>query len=80
MDHLSRAFAPLTWLVDIIPALVYLPDGFPGTFKATARQWKATNEAAMEIPYWFVTVRPGADVKKALPAFICLQPLGAEHR
>jgi cytochrome P450 len=55
MDHLSRAFAPLTWLVDIIPAPVYLPDGFPGTsFKATARQWKATNEAAMEIPYSFV--------------------------
>jgi cytochrome P450 len=55
MDHLSRAFVPLTWLVDAIPALVYLPDGFPGTsFKTTARQWKATNEAAMEIPYSFV--------------------------
>ncbi|KAF9895198.1 hypothetical protein FE257_000100 [Aspergillus nanangensis] len=55
MEHLSLAFVPLSWLVDAIPAIDCLPDGFPGTsYKQTAREWKAVNETAAELPYSFV--------------------------
>ncbi|KAI4248938.1 MAG: hypothetical protein LQ352_005803 [Teloschistes flavicans] len=55
MDNLSLAFVPLSWAIDAIPALKYLPDWFPGTsYRKTAREWKATNEAAAELPYAFV--------------------------
>ncbi|KAM0260067.1 hypothetical protein ACHAQJ_002991 [Trichoderma viride] len=55
MSNLSDAFVPLSWLVDIIPALRHLPDWFPGTqFKQTARKWKSTNEAVVSSPYNFV--------------------------
>ena len=55
MDNLSLAFVPLSWAIDAVPALKYLPDWFPGTsYRKTARQWKATNEVAAELPYNFV--------------------------
>jgi cytochrome P450 len=55
MEHLSLAFVPLSWLVDAVPAINHLPDGFPGTsYKQTAREWKAVNETAAELPYSFV--------------------------
>ncbi|KAL8943871.1 MAG: hypothetical protein Q9211_000810 [Gyalolechia sp. 1 TL-2023] len=55
MDNLSLAFVPLSWAIDAVPALEYLPDWFPGTsYRKTAREWKATNEAAAEVPYAFV--------------------------
>ncbi|KAI4172112.1 MAG: hypothetical protein LQ343_003760 [Gyalolechia ehrenbergii] len=55
MDNLSQAFVPLSWVVDAIPAIRYLPDWFPGTsYRKTAREFKAVNEAAAEIPYSFV--------------------------
>ncbi|KAI4106153.1 MAG: hypothetical protein LQ339_003150 [Xanthoria mediterranea] len=55
MDNLSRAFVPLSWAIDVVPAIEYLPDWFPGTsYRKTARAWKATNEAAAELPYSFV--------------------------
>ena len=55
MDNLSQAFVPLSWVVDAIPAIEYLPDWFPGTsYRKTARKWKAVNEASAELPYSFV--------------------------
>ncbi|KAE8421204.1 cytochrome P450 [Aspergillus pseudocaelatus] len=55
MDNLSQAFVPLAWVVDSVPAIEYLPDWFPGTsYRKTAREWKAVNEAAAELPYSFV--------------------------
>ncbi|KAL8774150.1 MAG: hypothetical protein Q9209_001258 [Squamulea sp. 1 TL-2023] len=55
MDNLSLAFVPLSWAIDAVPALKYLPDWFPGTsYRKTAQEWKATNEAAAELPYSFV--------------------------
>lgn len=55
MENLSRAFVPLSWAVDAVPALKYLPDGFPGTsYRKTAKEWKEINEAAAELPYEFV--------------------------
>lgn len=55
MANFSVAAVPLGWLVDVIPALKYLPDGFPFTaFKDTARRWNIITKAAAEIPYLFV--------------------------
>lgn len=55
MDNFSRAFVPLAWPVDVIPALKYLPEGFPFTsFKETGRKWKRVNEIAIDAPYLFV--------------------------
>jgi len=30
MENLSRAFVPLSWAIDAVPAINYLPDWFPG--------------------------------------------------
>ncbi|KAJ5400901.1 hypothetical protein N7465_011390 [Penicillium sp. CMV-2018d] len=55
MENLSQAFVPLSWAIDSIPAIKYLPDWFPGmSYRKTAQEWKAVNEAAAELPYEFV--------------------------
>lgn len=54
-NNLSLAVIPLRWLVDIIPAIQLLPEGFLGMrFKEIARQWKKINQAVADIPYSFV--------------------------
>lgn len=54
-SQLSRAAVPSTWVVNFIPALKYLPRGFPGTaYKETARQFKRVTDAVANIPYSFV--------------------------
>ncbi|OJZ88736.1 hypothetical protein ASPFODRAFT_713607, partial [Aspergillus luchuensis CBS 106.47] len=53
--NISDAFMPMAWLIDIIPAVQCLPDGFPGTaFKETARQWNSFSQEVADIPYSFV--------------------------
>lgn len=55
MTEFSLAASPMTWAVDIIPALQHLPEGFPGaSFKQTARQWRRSILASGQIPYDFV--------------------------
>ncbi|KAI9162740.1 Cytochrome P450 monooxygenase CLM2 [Paramyrothecium foliicola] len=55
MDNFSRAFVPMAWSVDVLPALNYLPEGFPLTsFKRIGRQWKRINEIVIDAPYLFV--------------------------
>ena len=55
MENLSLAFVPLAWAIDSVPALKYLPDWFPGTsYRKTAQEMRAVNEAAAELPYAFV--------------------------
>ncbi|KAK2000491.1 cytochrome P450 [Colletotrichum falcatum] len=55
MDNFSRAFVPMAWPVDVLPALNYLPEGFPFTsFKRVGRQWKRINEIVEDTPYMFV--------------------------
>jgi cytochrome P450 len=55
MDNLSAAMTPMRYLVDILPALQHLPDGFPGTaFKNTAKKMKKVNLDTVHIPYTFV--------------------------
>lgn len=55
MTEFSLAAVPMAWAVDIIPALQYLPENFPGaTFKKTARKWRKSIQASAYIPYRFV--------------------------
>jgi cytochrome P450 len=55
LDQFSKACAPGAWMVDVIPALKYLPEWLPGaSFKRTARHWKATLHAVADRPYAFV--------------------------
>ncbi|KXT15288.1 hypothetical protein AC579_4855 [Pseudocercospora musae] len=55
MEQFSLATAAGAWLVDVVPALKYLPDWFPGTqFKKTARKWKACLVEMAERPVRFV--------------------------
>ncbi|KAG8158576.1 hypothetical protein KVR01_011698 [Diaporthe batatas] len=54
MDNLSLAFVPLSWAIDTIPAIERLPSWLPLGYRKTARQWKAINEAAAELPFDFV--------------------------
>ncbi|KAL4906367.1 cytochrome P450 [Aspergillus multicolor] len=49
MDHLSLAFVPCSWLINVILAIdrLPLPKWFPGmSYKRTAKEWKAVNEAS----------------------------------
>lgn len=58
MAEFSLASVPMAWAVDIIPALQYLPEGFPGVkFKETARKWRKSIQATAYIPYRFVQKR-----------------------
>lgn len=51
MDNLSLAFVPLSWVIDAVPAIKYLPDWIPGTsYRKTAQAFKAVNEAAADLP------------------------------
>lgn len=55
MENFSTAMTPMGHLVDIIPALQYLPNGFPGpAFKNTAQKMKKINLDTVNIPYTFV--------------------------
>ncbi|PTB63697.1 cytochrome P450 [Trichoderma citrinoviride] len=54
MANFSRACVPFARLVDFIPALKWLPDGFPGTgFKAEAAQYGREIRAVVNEPYKF---------------------------
>ncbi|KAH7014349.1 cytochrome P450 [Microdochium trichocladiopsis] len=60
----SLAASPMFWAVDLIPALQYLPDNFPGaSFKQSARKWRKNSQASAYVPYNFVrsqmASRPG---------------------
>ncbi|KAL7914398.1 cytochrome P450 [Trichoderma velutinum] len=51
----SKTLIPLRWAVDVIPALVYLPEWFPGAgFKRIAREAKANVDASADVPFEFV--------------------------
>ncbi|KAF2631897.1 putative cytochrome P450 oxidoreductase OrdA-like protein [Macroventuria anomochaeta] len=52
MEQFSQAFVPGKWAVDLIPALQYLPEWFPGTgWKQTAKLWKQTMIDVINIPF-----------------------------
>lgn len=55
IKNISQAYVPFSWPVDVIPAVRYLPDWVPGmSYRKTAQEYKAINEALAEVPYSFV--------------------------
>ncbi|CAG9996855.1 unnamed protein product [Clonostachys byssicola] len=55
MANFNKIAGPGIWMVDIAPALKYLPNWFPGAgFKRAARIWKREVLAAAEKPFQFV--------------------------
>ncbi|KAJ5653212.1 hypothetical protein N7490_000215 [Penicillium lividum] len=58
LEQFSLASTPGTWLVDIIPALKYVPAWFPGAgFKRTAQEWRRSLEDVAKKPYALVQKR-----------------------
>ncbi|THH20292.1 hypothetical protein EW146_g1063 [Bondarzewia mesenterica] len=65
----SKAIEPGVWLVDIIPAIKYIPAWFPGaSFKKVAANWAESLMAMVTQPYDFVK-RQMAD-NTAAPSFM----------
>lgn len=55
ITEFSLAFRPMSWTVDIVPVLQYLPEGFPGAnFAKTAREWRKTIQATAYTPYRYL--------------------------
>ncbi|VUC24201.1 unnamed protein product [Clonostachys rosea] len=55
LSEFSQAAVPMSWLVDILPFLRYLPAGTPGAnFIAKARIMRKRLESAAELPFRFV--------------------------
>lgn len=56
LEQFSLSTSPGAFLVNLVPALQYLPDWFPGAgFKKTAREWRKTLNYMVEGPFQFVT-------------------------
>ncbi|KAE8825852.1 hypothetical protein PTNB73_09362 [Pyrenophora teres f. teres] len=54
-QQFGDAITPGKWMVDTLPFLRHLPNGFPGTsFKKTAEVFKDTMNQCVETPYAFV--------------------------
>ncbi|KAL9563850.1 hypothetical protein ACKAV7_012022 [Fusarium commune] len=52
MRNFSLAFVPMSWPVDVLPILRYLPETLPGmSFKRIARDWNATMRMVVDVPY-----------------------------
>ncbi|KAG9088142.1 hypothetical protein FRC06_002218, partial [Ceratobasidium sp. 370] len=51
-EHLAKAALPSNFLVNLFPALVHVPDWFPGTnWKRTAREWREQQEGVVDTAY-----------------------------
>lgn len=52
MHRISLAYVPLSWAVDLLPFLRYLPEWMPGAgFKKTAREWRKIADDVADVPY-----------------------------
>ncbi|KAJ5128334.1 uncharacterized protein N7443_005455 [Penicillium atrosanguineum] len=55
LDEFGQATIPGAWMVDLIPALKYVPSWFPGAgFKRTANLWREHLSGIADRPYDFV--------------------------
>ncbi|KAK7211689.1 hypothetical protein V2G26_018867 [Clonostachys chloroleuca] len=55
MQQFILAVTPMSWAVDLFPALRYLPDGFPGaSFKAKGKEWSECLRTIVHTPFRFV--------------------------
>ncbi|KAI1826284.1 cytochrome protein [Xylaria intraflava] len=58
MEHFAAAVVPGAWLVDVIPALQYIPEWMPGTgWKETSKKWRNTIMETAEKPLLFARKR-----------------------
>ncbi|KAF5309392.1 hypothetical protein D9619_012297 [Psilocybe cf. subviscida] len=70
LENFSIATAPGKWLVDIIPALKYVPRWFPGAgFKKTIEDWKDLVAKGSHCPYYWC--KENLDTGKALSPSLC---------
>ncbi|KAK7437617.1 hypothetical protein VKT23_018516 [Stygiomarasmius scandens] len=68
MDQFSISTTYGTFMVDIIPAMRYIPEWFPGGgFKKIAREWGSNFHSAVEKPFTYVKEEMTAG--KARPSF-----------
>ncbi|KAJ5594389.1 uncharacterized protein N7459_000597 [Penicillium hispanicum] len=69
LQQFSHALVPGVWLVDIIPALKYVPEWFPGAgFQKTARYYRETVTKAAEDPFTFTKYQ--MSYKAHRPSFV----------
>lgn len=77
MTEFSLAASPMAWAVDIIPALQFLPENFPGaSFQKTARKWRKSIQASAYIPYEFVQSQMAAFTHRPSYVSKLIQQLG----
>ncbi|KAI6035508.1 cytochrome P450 [Pisolithus orientalis] len=63
VDQFSRSTATGAFMVDLIPALAYVPEWFPGaSFQRKAREWRATLHEMVNQPYKFVQDQMAAGI------------------
>ena len=69
MYQFSQAFVPGKWTVDLIPALKYLPEWFPGTgWKQIAKAWNKTMIDTINIPFEYASLPQ--DNRNNEPSFV----------
>jgi hypothetical protein len=60
MEEFTQAYVPGRWAVDLIPALKYLPEWFPGTgWKQTAKAWNKNMTKCTNVPFEYAKSRKG---------------------
>jgi hypothetical protein len=60
MEESLQAFVPGEWAVDLIPALMYLLEWFPGTrWKQTAKAWNKNMTKCINIPFEYAKSQRG---------------------
>ncbi|EIN08237.1 cytochrome P450 [Punctularia strigosozonata HHB-11173 SS5] len=68
MDEFAQISTPGAYLVDVLPALKYLPEWFPGAgFKKDAKEMKSRLHAAIDAPHQFVKDQMAAGTE--LPSY-----------
>lgn len=66
MEQFTQACVPGRWAVDLVPALQYLPEWFPGTgWKQIAKSWNKSMTDLINIPFEYA-----ANNSEYKPAFV----------
>lgn len=61
MEEFTQAYVSGKWAVDLIPALKYLPEWFPGTgWKQTAKAWNKNMTKCTNVPFEYAKSRKGS--------------------
>ncbi|KAF5309415.1 hypothetical protein D9619_012388 [Psilocybe cf. subviscida] len=82
IEGISLAANPGSFLVDMIPAMKYVPSWFPGAgFKKKAAYWKKVNQKVVELPFDHVAqqIKEGTAGPSIAGTLITALPEGDEH-